>query len=62
MRSDERTDKWEQWRKDSPSEEWSSLLGQLQTVLPLQRSMVVGVLGLLRMEINTVSLDGMSDD
>ena len=50
--------------EDPPSEEWSSLLGQLETVLTLQRTVVVvvGLLGFLMMEINTVSLDGRSGD
>ena len=49
--------------EDPPSEEWSSLLGQLETVLTLQRTVVVvGLLGLLRLEINTLGLDGRSAD
>ena len=52
--------------EDQPSEEWSSLLGQLETVLTLQRTVVVvvvvGLLGFLMMEINTVGLDWRSGD
>ena len=48
--------------EDPPSEEWSSLLRQLETVLSLQWSMLVLVLVLMvvLIDLHTVSLVGSS--